>query len=126
MSPNDTAIPPESEVTTAALNFHGSGGRESTSVMAAGRGSARRGHGPSPLRREIAGAAEEGADLTRLEGAVGGGGRVRNQEQEVFLPSARYEHKGQRVKSAGRTGWRSASAFGFLTVAKANQLKSDV
>ena len=51
--------------------------------MAPGRGSARRGHGASSLRREIAGAAEEGADLTRLEGAAGGGRRVRPQEQEV-------------------------------------------
>ena len=52
--------------------------------MAPGRGSARRGHGASSLRREIAGAAEEGgADLPRLEGAAGGGRRVRPQEQEV-------------------------------------------
>lgn len=78
-SPNDTAIPPESEVTThdGGLKFPSKWGRESTSVMAAGRGSARRGHGAWSLRREIAGAAEEDADLARLEGAAGGGRRVR-------------------------------------------------
>lgn len=80
--------------------------------MAAGRGSARRGHGASSLRREIAGAVEEGADFTRLEGAAGGGRRVRPQRP-----------KGQVGWPYGMEVGFGLRNLGFSRSAKANQLK---
>jgi hypothetical protein len=50
------------------------------------------------LRRETTGAAEEGADLTRLEGAVGGGSAFAPRSKR-FLPSA---VRTQRPKRRGR------------------------
>jgi hypothetical protein len=63
-----------------------------------GKHAAIREYRASSLRRETAGAAEEGADLTRLEGAVGGGGAFAPRSKR-FLPSA---VRTQRPKGRGR------------------------